>query len=62
MKDLLHRCLQKDPRERLHDIADARIEIGESLGQPLETVTVARRFSLGWLDRWRWPSLFSPVS
>jgi serine/threonine-protein kinase len=49
VKNLLHRCLQKDPRERLHDIADARIEIGESIGQPLETVTVARRFSFGWL-------------
>jgi len=44
VKDLLHRCLRKDPRERLHDIADARIEIGESLGQPLEIVTVARPF------------------
>ena len=49
VKPLLHRCLQKDPRERLHDIADARIEIGEALGQPLETVTIARRFSSGWL-------------
>jgi Tol biopolymer transport system component len=49
VKDLLHRCLRKDPKERLHDIADARIEIGESIGQPLETVTVARRFSVGWL-------------
>ncbi len=28
---LLRRCLQKDPNERLHDIADARIELNESL-------------------------------
>jgi Tol biopolymer transport system component len=28
--DLLHRCLQKDPHERLHDIADARIELEEA--------------------------------
>jgi serine/threonine-protein kinase len=28
---LLRRCLQKDVRDRLHDIADARIEIGEAL-------------------------------
>jgi WD40 repeat protein/predicted Ser/Thr protein kinase len=28
---LLRRCLQKDPKERLHDIADARIELNESL-------------------------------
>ena len=31
---LLHRCLQKDPRIRLHDIADARIEIGAVLTGP----------------------------
>ncbi|HXV61482.1 MAG TPA: protein kinase, partial [Vicinamibacteria bacterium] len=27
---VLRRCLQKDPRERLHDIADARIELSEA--------------------------------
>jgi eukaryotic-like serine/threonine-protein kinase len=27
VRDLLHRCLAKDRRQRLHDIADARIEI-----------------------------------
>jgi Tol biopolymer transport system component/tRNA A-37 threonylcarbamoyl transferase component Bud32 len=34
---LLHRCLEKDPRRRLHDIADARIEIEDLLagGTPL---------------------------
>jgi eukaryotic-like serine/threonine-protein kinase len=47
VKELLHRCLQKDPRDRLHDIADARIEIGESLGQSLDTV--ARSFHTHWL-------------
>src|SRR5688572_14154243 len=26
---LLHRCLEKEPRRRLHDIADARIEIDD---------------------------------
>jgi serine/threonine protein kinase len=28
---LLHRCLEKNPEERLHDIADARIEIDQAL-------------------------------
>jgi serine/threonine protein kinase/WD40 repeat protein len=28
---LLRRCLQKDPKDRVHDIADARIELNESL-------------------------------
>ena len=29
VRDLLRRCLQKDPDRRLHDVADARIEIDE---------------------------------
>ncbi|HXT69634.1 MAG TPA: protein kinase [Vicinamibacterales bacterium] len=29
IRKLLVRCLQKDPRQRLHDIADARLEIDE---------------------------------
>lgn len=31
IKSLLRRCLQKHPKKRLHDIADARIEIEEAL-------------------------------
>jgi serine/threonine protein kinase len=31
IRRLLARCLQKDPKDRLHDIADARIEIDELL-------------------------------
>ena len=31
---LLRRCLQKDQGKRLHDIADARIEIEEALSEP----------------------------
>jgi eukaryotic-like serine/threonine-protein kinase len=30
IRDLLRRCLQKDPNRRLHDIADARIEVDEA--------------------------------
>jgi Tol biopolymer transport system component len=30
IRELLRRCLQKDPKRRLHDIADARIEIEEA--------------------------------
>ena len=33
---LLKRCLAKIPDQRLHDIADARIEIDEALSRPLE--------------------------
>jgi serine/threonine-protein kinase len=31
---LLRRCLQKDPRQRLRDIGDARLEIEEALREP----------------------------
>jgi Tol biopolymer transport system component len=30
IRELLRRCLQKDPKHRLHDIADARIELEEA--------------------------------
>ena len=36
VRSLLRRCLQKDPRDRLHDIADARLEIEAVLTGPLE--------------------------
>jgi Tol biopolymer transport system component len=34
VRDVLRRCLTKDPTRRLHDIADARIEIEEALESP----------------------------
>ena len=34
VRDLLKRCLQKDPKRRLHDIADAGIELEEALASP----------------------------
>ena len=34
MVDLLRRCLTKEPRDRLHDIADARIEIDQTIADP----------------------------
>jgi hypothetical protein len=43
IKVLLRRCLEKDPRERLHDIADARLEIAEALSQPLAAEAVANQ-------------------
>jgi serine/threonine-protein kinase len=36
IRDLVKRCLQKDPKRRLHDIADARLEIEEALAGPAE--------------------------
>ncbi len=34
IQKLLRRCLQKDPAERLHDIADARLEIADVMALP----------------------------
>ncbi len=36
---LLRRCLEKDPRRRLHDIGDARIELEEAIARPLDGVS-----------------------
>jgi eukaryotic-like serine/threonine-protein kinase len=50
---LLRRCLRKDPRDRLRDIGDARLEIEEiQLAPPntAEAPSVARRTSPGWLS------------
>jgi len=43
IRTLLRHCLEKSPKERLHDIADARIETEESLSQPLAPEEVAIR-------------------
>jgi eukaryotic-like serine/threonine-protein kinase len=40
VRDLLRRCLRKNRDQRLHAIADARIEIDEALAEPWETSTV----------------------
>ena len=37
---LMHRCLEKDARRRLHDIADARIEIDDLLNGAAKTTPV----------------------
>jgi len=58
LRNLLERCLEKNPRNRLHDIADARIEI-EALGEAstphpgdeaigLRTRTASRRHTVSW--------------
>jgi tetratricopeptide (TPR) repeat protein len=41
IRDLLVRCLQKDPNRRLRDIGDARIEIEETLAERRERSTSA---------------------
>ena len=40
MLDLLRRYFQKDPHERLHDLADAPIEIKQALTEPIRAEPV----------------------
>ena len=42
MRDLLRRCLQKDTERRLHDIADARLEIEDAATEPPRAAGASR--------------------
>ena len=75
IRELLRRCLQKDPARRLHDIADARIEIEEALAEPVGQRAAARAWKrplswavgavvvvgLGTAIVLRWPQAPDPV-
>jgi Tol biopolymer transport system component len=49
IKVLLRRCLEKDPNKRLHDIADARLEIETPADYTAQGVLARRRLSFLWL-------------
>ena len=50
IQGLLRRALKKDPRQRLGDIRDARLEIEDALNEPAATVTLPARGSrLAWI-------------
>jgi serine/threonine protein kinase len=53
-RQLLKRCLEKDPKRRLHDIADARIELDDTLSLPAipPEITLATASQSG--RRWMW--------
>ncbi|MDA2912837.1 serine/threonine-protein kinase [Acidobacteriia bacterium AH_259_A11_L15] len=48
LRKLLRRCLEKDPKRRLHDIADARIEIEDALAGAPEPVPYRGERVSGW--------------
>ena len=51
---LLHRCLTRDPKARLHDIADARLEIADALGNSgNEAKATAAPAAAAVIPRWR---------
>ena len=60
VRALLRRCLEKDRRRRLHDMADARIELEDALGETASGATEAARASgasrarLGWRELAAW--------
>jgi serine/threonine protein kinase/Tol biopolymer transport system component len=45
VRHVLARCLQKDPKRRLHDVADARIELEEATATPPPALSPAGRRS-----------------
>jgi len=52
IRKLLRRCLQKERKQRLHDIADARIEIDDVGKEPPDTISSPRiqsRWTLTWI-------------
>jgi serine/threonine protein kinase/Tol biopolymer transport system component len=53
--NLLRRCLQKDPQNRLRDIGDARIELADALAIPARTTGVRASARP---NRWR-PALYA---
>jgi Tol biopolymer transport system component len=59
LRRLLRRCLAKDPRERLHDIADARLELDEAQTGPLES-TVSQPSRRG--ERLAWTAVLTLMS
>ncbi len=51
VRDLLRRCLQKDPQRRLRDIGDARLDIDDAITAPPGTggSTGTRRSTAAWV-------------
>ena len=49
VRAVLKQCLQKDPKERLHDIADARIEMQEQISLPKEPLRASPHLPFGWV-------------
>jgi len=43
IRELLRRCLTRDPHERLRDMGDARISIEEARGEPTQVAAVRTR-------------------
>jgi serine/threonine protein kinase len=53
LRDLLRRCLNKDPRMRLRDIGDARVAIEETIATPQTEISPLTRTSPSTVPQWR---------
>ena len=65
VRRLLRRCLEKDPERRLHDMADARLDIEDALNEPVGTAVVrtpveVHSIAIGCCGPWRWLSRSPP--
>jgi len=54
VRRLLRRCLDKDPKRRVHDIADARIEIEDALNGPSSLAPAPKSLLRSTASRIRW--------
>ena len=54
IRQLLRRCLAREPKSRLRDIGDARIALAESLAGEADTPGAARSLSAGRANRVAW--------
>ena len=65
IRRVLRRCLEKDPAKRLHDIADARLEIDEAIANPEATAAASgpENIATSPAGRFRWimPSVAAAV-
>jgi Tol biopolymer transport system component len=53
LRRLLERCLARDPRSRLHDVADARLELEAAAGEPFDEELVGEQVvGVGTFRRW----------
>ena len=63
VRDLVRRCVRKDPKQRLHDIADARIELDEALTTaPAQIAPDASATILPPVSPWRRIAVFTVVA
>jgi serine/threonine-protein kinase len=62
VRRLLRRCLERDPSKRLHDVADARLELEDAITQPESASAEEAPPTLRARARAAWPVMLSAVA